>query len=406
MKQPHYSSLARSLLILLKNNFIVAALSYLLTISLANYLGPEKFGIYSQVLIVGSITSILINFGTDMTATVLYSRIGNARLVFGAIYMLRIIFSISTAIVLVSIYHGDLEFFFFVLCIFFSNFNLSYVYEIRKFNERYSYIFLLERIFYVCTAFLLLYFNLLNLQILFIILAITAIISIAFQLFDNKDLILTDLGGHRQLMCRCVKDNIPIVIIALANYAYGGFSRLILEDQFGREQLGIYSAGWQIITIGTLFQAQISRLWRLNIANSIDASDFRNIRNIIISYIIFSTLPMIFVSMIVFYFSDFIVDKLFVKSYSELSSLLPVLSTYFVVINFSSLVDMFWIATSKNIIYMLVNVVSGILLTLFLVVYGPEINMLGFAVSTIIAHLFTSAILFVLWIRKFNIRLI
>ena len=49
-------------------NVVVAGLSYILTIALANYLGPQDFGFYSYVLVLAASLTIFIDYATDISA--------------------------------------------------------------------------------------------------------------------------------------------------------------------------------------------------------------------------------------------------------------------------------------------------------------------------------------------------
>ena len=397
-----FKSLFIPLFVLIKNNAIVAGLSYLLTISLANYLGPNDFGIYSHVLIVAAFVSILINFGTDQTSPSFYSRVQDIRIVFSITYLLRIFLALTTLLILLIFYYQDVTFFIFLFCLVLANLNLSFLYEIQQRNQKYSYIFLFERLIYIGIIFFLLYIDFINLPKLFAVLLIVTLVSIGYQFFENKNLILCDIRKYKFACWKCLKENFPIVVVALFTYVYGGFGRLILEERLGSERLGIYSAGWQIITIGTIFQAQVVRLWRTKLSICIDAGDHKSLKEWIIYYLIFATVPMFLVAITISIFSEKIVRFLFIPAYSELSTLLPILGFYFLVINFASLIDILWIALRKNSIYMYANIFGGATLLIYLLVFSSDMGMYDFSVATVIGHLFTTLLLTVIWLIYFR----
>ena len=204
------------LVILIKNNAIIAGLSYLLTISLANHLGPNDFGIYSHALIIAAFISILVNFGTDQTAASFYSRVHDVRIVFSITFLTRVSFALSALFILIFFYYNDIKFFIFLLCLIFANLNLSFLYEIQQRNQKYSYIFLFERLVYVGAIFFLLYSDLIDLPKLFAVLLIVTLISVSYQFIENKNLILKDIKKYMPEFLRCLKENLPIVVVALS----------------------------------------------------------------------------------------------------------------------------------------------------------------------------------------------
>jgi O-antigen/teichoic acid export membrane protein len=399
------SKLLVPLIVLSKNNAIVAALSYFLTISLANHFGPDLFGTYSHALIVASVVSIFINFGTDQTAAVFRSYYGNAGDVFINVYYLRLMIAMPTLATLAFLYLENLEFLIFVLCLTMANYNLAFLYEIRCRNERYSYIYLIERMAYVIAMFLLIYFEHLNLNYLFGLLLFFTSASISYQLIDNANVLHSHAKVQFRPLLQTAKENATLIVVALSTFAFGGFSRLVLEDRFGREQLGIYSAGWQLITIGTIFQAQVSRLWRVQIADSVHSLDIKGLFRAFRSYLLLSTLPMVFVCGVFIFFSDHIIAVLFTSSYAEVVNLLPVLGIYLVVINIAGLMDMLWVSLRRGVIYMLTNFIFGVMLIGFLWQFSSSMRVVEFATATVFFHSLTIIVLVMLWTCIFRSRL-
>jgi O-antigen/teichoic acid export membrane protein len=394
------------LIVLSKNNAIVAALSYFLTITLANHFGPEQFGIYSHALIAASIASIFINFCTDQTAAVLYSHSGEVGKVFNNIFFLRLALMGPTLGVIMFVYFDERVLMIFVFCLILANFNLAFLYEICHRNEKYSYIYLFERVAYIGLAFLLIHLKWLLLPNLFSLLFVVTAVSISYQFIDNKRILRFDRATLPSQIYQTLKENFPLVIVAVSTYAYGGFSRLILDGQLGKEMLGIYSAGWQLVTVGTIFQAQISRLWRTQISDCIRSLDLNALYRVIHFYILLSTLPILLMCCVFVFLSDYIISLLFTSSYAELTGVLPILGAYLLVINIAGLVDMLWVALKRSSIYMLVNVIFSALLLGFFWLFASKMNMFEFVVTTVFSHFISTVALAILWVRVFKLHLI
>lgn len=394
------------LIVMSKNNTIVAALSYFLTVTLANYLGPEQFGIYSHALITASVASIFINFSTDQTAAILHSHSRDSREVFSSIFLIRTVLAILVFAILPCFYSDDLVLLAFIYCLVFANFNLAFLYEIHRRNERYSYIYLLERTAYIGLAFLLIHLKYLKLSYLFGLLLSFNVASILFQLIDNKDMFRLDQKMPFSIMLNILKENFPLVVIAISAYSFGGFSRLIFEGSHGSEMFGIYSAGLQLVSIGTIFQGQVSRLWRAPISDSMRTLDSKRLYRTIQSYVLHSTLPMLFMCCIFMFMPDMIIALLFTDRYADLITILPLLGMYLVVINMLGLLDMLWISLGRRWIYMLTYLIFSAMLLGFLWVYSPRMSMFQFVATTVTFHFLTAVVLAIIWLRIFRSYLI
>lgn len=390
------------LFLLTKNNAIAAVLSYALTISLANALGPERFGRYSLALIIGSVLSIFISFGTDQTAPVIYSKNGDRLGLLGLVLGVRVIFS-GLCLVGIGLYAiADAYLSFFVVCLILANLNLGFFYESSQRNERYSYIYLVERVVYVVVVFSLISFEAANLTAVFSMLLMATVLSLLFQYIDNWRDIKQILRQRQEGLRDTIIMNMPLVVISLAVFSYGGFGRIILENKLGRELLGIYSAGWQLITIGTIFQSQVTRVWRLKISVAVNHHDARGLKDLAKSYLIFATAPILLLSGAMFLASETIVKVLFAPSYAQLEEVVPVFGIYVFVINLAGLTEMLWVATGKNIYYMLVNIFFGFLLLGVLNFLPVKVGLFGFAAATVITHMIATVVLFAVWYAIFN----
>lgn len=391
-----------NLIVLSKNNMIIAGFSYFLTISLANYFGPEQFGFYSHILIVSSIISIFINFGTDQVSPFLFIKFKNIGIVLKAVNSIKQLILFPLILILLIIYHDELFTIILILCLCMSNFNFSFIYELCNKNAKYSYIYLFERSSYISLVFILIVFNKLTIEYLLLIALLTASISIYYQWVDLKSFVIRHVNVRRNFIGISAFYCFPIVLIGLSNFAYGGFSRLILERQLGDRELGIYSVGWQLITIGTIYQAQVSRLWRIKFTEAVQSYNYIKLVRELKSYLLFATLPMSLVSFFIFFASDWIVFILFSEQYSGLSNVLSILGFYLIVINLAGLADMFWVALAKNYIFMVINIFSAICLILFLLMFSQNMSIKDFAITTVCSHFLTTAFSLLIWFYRFK----
>ena len=149
--------------------------------------------------------------------------------------------------------------------------------------------------------------------------------------------------------------------------------------------MGIYSAGWYAIMLITIFQAQVTKVWRLKISDSL-INRTGGLKPVIKKYFYFSTIPVCILSTALILFAPAIVDFLFIEDYKILSSLLPVFACYFVIINLHTLTTIFWVSIGDKKEFLLTNLISSISLIIVLVYFPKELGINFFAATTIFFH--------------------
>tara|TARA_B110000503_G_C7113774_1_gene399355 strand:- start:287 stop:1513 length:1227 start_codon:yes stop_codon:yes gene_type:complete len=395
------TSLISSLLILTKNSAVVAAASYFLTITLANVLGPYQFGLYSEALIYAALISIIITYATDQTAPKNFAVHGNLSNSLSSIIFLRVTMFCISGIAAYFFLQEDLLLLTFIFLLAIANFNLAFFYEIQKKNERHSYIYLTERIFYIVGAFTLIYLELIELEYIFILYGFVTLLSLLFQGYDSHAFYSINLRMQAKPAIRLLSDNFPLVIIALSLFAYGGLSRLVMDAKLGREVLGIYSAGWQLITIASMFQYQLTRVWRLRLSAALVARDLSSFKEHIKTYLIFGVIPICLAGAALGFWAEWTVSFIFTKEYASLALVLPTFGLYFMVIAMMGLLDICWIAMEKNFLFMIINIVFSLFLLIALWFFSDEFGILAFVNLTVGMHLSLMLVLSIIWYLKF-----
>ena len=257
-------------------NVVVAGLSYILTIALANYLGPQDFGFYSYVLVLAASLTIFIDYATDISAASLMAENKSIKKTFIVIYSVRILiyiilFGLSWLIFLINFLSlsEKLDLFIGVNALILPALYTSFLFELRRKNATFLIIYGVERIIYIIAIASLILFDFLEIRIIFLIFLIISISSLFFQLSFNKKYFGKNFSLNISDAIFILKKNYLLVVVNISAFFYGGYSRLILESQYGLETLGIYSAGLQITNAVTILQSQIDRVWRLDISIAI-----------------------------------------------------------------------------------------------------------------------------------------
>ena len=391
----NYRKIISELFSLTGLNILAAGLSYLITISIANYLGPNDFGIYSYILLWGGMASLVIIFATESTIPVQYAITNDKQSVFNSTQTTKLIFLLVwvASIFLFSrftdlgqIISKNPEVIIGLIALTLANFRVWEFYEISKKNIRYAKIYFIERMFYLSLVGFFLYTNSLDILTIFSCLLVATLCSLLFQIKDNFNLIKNFGIENIQNVYMVVKENLPLVLIQLSTFAYGGFSRVILENKLGMEQLGIYSAGWQIILIVTIFQGQVVRVWRSDLSNALINKKRGDIIHLISSYVLFSTLPVFVLAIFISFFSYEIVNIMFTDEYILLATILPIFSSYFLFINLDSLVKILWVSIGNRMKYLKISLFFSIMLLFILQSIPSNANLELFALSVVFMH--------------------
>jgi O-antigen/teichoic acid export membrane protein len=386
------------LITVLKNNAIAALCSYAFSIYLANKIGIEDFGKYSLILVWSNFLSLVLLFSSDSFASKHYIKTFNLQSTLNDILSFRII----NFVIVISLFYiyATLQTAPLLIVLFtvFTIFNLSFMFEVSDKVKAYSYIYLIERLTYISFAFSLYYFEIIIsiFELLFLYFIVT-LISVSAQFYYFRTLI-SDFRFSTKLWIPIIKDNAYIFIVGFILFSYGGFSRMILEGTHDSSALGIYSAAWQFIVVGTLFQASVDRVWRREMTISINNISSGNFIVLIKKYFLYTTIPMIFLALGFALFSESLVGILYSDEYAQVADLLPYIGIYFVVINLNGFVTTCWIAVEGKRVYLFVNLVFGLSCLIFIFYFANHLMLKDFLLSVISFHLLAVVTLLVfLW---------
>ena len=396
------SKTVKPLMFLMAVNIVVAGLSYFLTISLANFFGPNQFGIYSQILILGALLSLLIKFGTEQTATARFVGIANSSHVFSNVYTIKLL---TTILCVLGLFLFQAPNYIVIGCVILAvlkNFDLSFYYEIKGKNERYSLICLAEKLAYVAGAFALIFFGYSELLGYFLLLGVITLLGLIFQLADAEHYKDFELSNCTKGLYAYIIESLPVTVVALSAFAFGGLSRLILEHKLGAEALGIYSLGWQLITIGSIFVSVVYRIWRLRFAEAINSGEISILLYHLRTYALFAVFPLTVLCLAIGSNGDNIVRLLFSEEYASLSELLPLLAVYIFLISIAGLLEMLWVATGKTNVSMVINLSFSIFLLVVLSELSDGFGIKDYLASSVLIHFGLILTLGIIWYVKFK----
>lgn len=384
----------RKLVYLLKNNLIASLLSYVLTITIANSFGAVLFGNYSLILVAANLLVMLIIFGTENTASKYFFVCNeNVDSVVNDILGFRcLLLFLSLFVVLILSLYNDI-YIILLLCLI-PAINLSFVFEVKGQVVKYSYIFLLERVVYSIICLTLIYFfdEIKVFEIFFVYLCVT-LASFFIQAYI-LDVSFRSLNFTKFNFVNQLNANSFILLSSIAVFSYGGFSRLLLESSHEMREVGIYSAAWQFVVLGTILQSAVDRIWRKPLTNVVLKSDYNDVVLAIKKYFFQTTSIFLFMSVCFYLVKDLIVSTLFSEEYEMVSNLLMPICFYFLVININGLVQILAVALKKTKVVLIINLIFSLILISLLLLFSHSISLLFFCITVVSVHFGCVALLF------------
>lgn len=345
------------------NTSAIASLASLMaTFVIANNLGPEEFGYYISIILVGYFTSVLHNFALEKTIFRELSVSNSKSLVISKLLSARIFLFSVIALFLILIYTilGDIPASTFVIIILLTNFNFSSGYEIIGKNSTYAFIFLSEKLFYLFC--ILLFANITELQVdvVFAILFFVTTLSLSLQLYIFKKYCVITLNFTFTQILHSLKEHFFLVIFTLLNLAYGNLSRQIIGFQYGHAELGQFSSVWQLSVFGTLAAQAASRIFRRQVTDAFLNKSRSDLVTVFIKFALLVQIPTTVGSIFLMFFGWQIMTFFLSEAYEGARIYIPVVSFYILGIPTLVLTEIFWVNLKNDRLYLALNLISSI----------------------------------------------
>lgn len=369
---------------LLLSNLLISILSYVSTVGIANRLGPDDFGRYSYIMVVGLMLSQLVIFGTD--DTIVAKHVNSEKNVIERIYRTRFVnlIAITVFVLCYSLLSGDRSILY-ALMIATQGLSLSSVYEVHGENRTYARIFLLERAFYILSLWGGIWmFDGANLNAIFWGLCFWTTASLGYQAYKKREYLSFSFSLDGLL--KIWVGGLPLVIFVLSKYMYGGGVRIFIKSTLGYSALGIYSAAWQFVPLIGLFMSQITKSWRYQLTLSVQTRNLPMFLKNIAQVSFVAIAPIVLFAVAFSYGGGRLMAMIFSREYSSATALLPVLSIYFVVIAFDVINSMLWVSLGRTKFFGAIFCFFSICCFLFLWVKGRDAELMDYIVTVVVSH--------------------
>jgi O-antigen/teichoic acid export membrane protein len=405
-----YDKLINLFLSLVSINILLAGISFATTIFITNSIGTKQFGDLSYSLAVGGYSLTLGYCGLEYTlvrdlvqapealdrhvSASLILRFGMLSLVFVWVFCLNIIAlgddRLRPSGVLIVLSEGVKALY------------LTQVFDAWRLMKRSAFYLLIERlIYFICIWGMILFARKhLSLAFISIFMAISTVIGIALQYkWALRRLVLKFDRSAYLLAIDLLKRNIWIWIAVIATLSFGTLSKIVLKIISGSEKLGGYSVAWLVVSVGSIFIAQVNRIGQPMMGQiARDEFPVRDRYRFIFKYALFNLVAGAFVGMPAIYFPDKILI-LFRPEYIAVSNTLRIFGAYVILLGFGQVAMQYLISSHNEKIYSSIVIFTGGLSIVLYYFFIPRWGANGAAFAVLCSHGTAIALYWVFTIR-------
>ena len=397
---------------LLIEHLFRAGVTLLVGILLARYLGPTQFGTYSFIIAIFSILQAFSKLGLDgILVRDFVNNMEKDKNILSTSFWLKALFSILIIIIVAIVFMltttNDISYYILLI---------SFVFIFQSFDVIQFYLEakVLGKVIATCKFFqviisaavkiFLIYIEA-DLYLFFLVFILDAfVISIAFLTVIRRNAYsLLPKYFRIEIAKKLISDSLPLIISALAVIVYIRIDQIMLNYFFGNYEVGIYSVAVKLSEAMYFIPVIITTSIFPAIIDAKRKSTTFYIQSMQILYTALAWLA-IFVSIIIFVSSDFLINFLFGDKYAQSADVLKIhaLSMAFVFIGVAF--EKYLINENLTMISLkrtLTGAISNIILNIFLI---PKMGVNGAALATLISQ-FVANFMYDLFDRRLHMQL-
>jgi O-antigen/teichoic acid export membrane protein len=352
---------------------VLAGIGFLTQVAIANTVGKQTLGIIAYATTVGIFGQVVVRFGLDRTLVrdlvhwpERFSVVVKSSMILRYGMCAIVLFSLIVWEVITPGQCFTLGQFLIICAISLISLDLQPVYDVWGKMKRQAIYMLMQKVAYLLAIWFIILIApkaLSPLSIGIAMLSTTLLYLIiqhiwaTYQIHNNYECQRTTL----QDILRLFKTNFLIWISALGGMIVFYLNQIVLKHYIGYEELGGYAASWQIFMAGVMFLEQLSRIGRPAIArNTLPEIDYKRQIWFLTKYLSVMLAAALPASFVMIAFPGHIVRLLFKPEYASSAHLLPIFGFSLMVEAVSYVVSQYVLSTRMNGMYLLANVVTGL----------------------------------------------
>lgn len=379
-------------------NGVLAGISFLTTIALANHLGRAAFGDYSYAIAIGSCVSVIAMCGQNRTLVRdlihnpnEYSRYVTASILLRAGLLILILICIVGANIMLEGGVGlSLGAFALIVAIGIKTFDLAAVYDYKNSITRHSVYFFIERCLYFSMVWIAIlgFKENVSISLLGGFMLTSSCLGLMLQYrFVKRSLGLRFNRVALGDVINLTKRNSFIWLAAIASLSFGELSKVATKFFSGSEDLGNLAVAWQPVILASVLLTQITRIGgplmaRLTLPGVTVRKKYRSL----CLYASFTLLAASSVGGPAILFPELILHMFFSPEYSSAADCMRILGAYVMVLGVGMVASQYLIAAHKDCIYSLTVILSAVLTLPCYFLFIPKFGEAGAALAVLSVH--------------------
>ncbi len=377
----------------------VAGLGFITRVKIANTLGKADFGLFAYAFAIAAYGGAIIRFGFDRTLArdIIHFPKRQGQLVASSLLLRGFLFLIVTLAVVIWKFFSpaisDLTWGVILVVLGQSmlGLELKAVYDSWGRMSRHAVYNLIQRCVYFVAVWLMIILAPKSFSVFW--LGVFTVVAVIFYIIlqCNWAFKKIDFGGikksifHNALVL--AKGNLVIWFASLGGLSFGVINQIILKFYGGKESLGGYAAGWQIVAIATLFLMQISRIGNPATARiTKPGTSKRDKIRFLVKYSAVMFLVVCPVSLVTTVWPESVLRLIYRPEYASGAGALRVMGFYLLVLGIAFVAAQYLVSSRQEKLYFRNVMIGGFVSVSLSFILIPKLGGLGAILSLLIAH--------------------
>jgi len=378
-------------------NIILAGLSFVTTLFIANILGRELFGDLSYAIAVGGYCFTIAYCGLERTLVrdlVHFPKRFDNYISSSILLRCLMVTLAFVGIVGLNAFTAEenrlgIAGMVVVFAVGIKALDLGQVYDAWNKMKQHAVYFLMERCLYFACIWLTILFFRASLSVAVISFFMLGSIAFGFFLQYRWALPRIKIKANTEALAlagEMLKKNLWIWSAVLATLSFGGLSKIVLKHVSGSGELGGYALAWQVVLLGSILITPIGRVGSLRMAKVVqpDVSQARRIR-FLLQYTTLSVLVGTVIGLPAICFPTLIL-KLFRPEYVSAAASMRILGIYVIIVAIGQVGYQYLIAVRKERVCSLCFFLAGFVSIALYYVLIPRYAGMGAALAVLLSH--------------------
>ena len=373
------------------------------------YLGPERFGIlsYSQSLVALFLSISALGLGEEILVKEILNSKKSISIIIGTSISLRIIGAITMILIIIGyMFFSNNEIFINTIIIIiaassiFESFtsNINYYFQSKVENK---ILLKADILSLLISAFLkiLLILNGASLIYFALIILIDSMILasiLLYSFFKNSKSNLSDLSFDKKLSYKLINSSWPLIFGGMLTSIYMKIDQVMIKELIGTEEVGVYAVAIKLTELCYILPGVITSSLLPAIINSKKINENLYIKRLqsLYGFLLFIA---IFISLIMNFFSEFIIKIFFGNEYLSSIQILKIYAWNSIFV-FIGIVSSKWLIIENLQVYLTINVFFGAIINVILnYLLIDKIGLVGAAWASLISQFVSSYLMLLFW---------